>query len=135
MNPLAPVQRDDASADFFDATAEGRLVLRRCSSCGHVRGPEVPMCTECLSEAFAWFDSAGAGHVESWVVLHSRPAADGTIVEPRVVVTVELEEGPWMIGALIDSDPADNFGGVAVRVDFVRPDESEAIPVFRLAGH
>ena len=74
---LTPVARDDASAHFFDAAAQGRFLLRRCGDCSHERAPEVPMCTECLSETFEWFDAAGTGHIESWVVLHSRAGADG----------------------------------------------------------
>lgn len=131
--PLPPVQRDEASADFFDAAAQGRLLLRRCTDCGHVRSPEVPMCTECISEASEWLDAAGTGHVESWVVIHSKPGADGVVPEPRVVVTVELTEGPWMVSALTGL-PADAVtGGMPVVVAFERPDDSEAIPVFHRA--
>ena len=131
--PFAAVVRDDASAPFFDAANDGRLALRRCSDCGHVRGPEVPMCTECLSEMFEWFTSVGTGHVESWVVLHSRAGADGMVPEPRVVATIELAEGPWMVSALLGIEPSAITGDMAVRVAFERPAGSEAIPVFRPA--
>ncbi len=136
VNPtssLAPVERDEASATFFDATAQGRLLLRRCGECQHVRGPEVPMCTECLSETFEWFDAAGIGHLESWVVVHSRAGADGVVPAPRIIATVELTEGPWMIGALIDSNPGQIAGSMPVIVAFERPLDSESIPVFRSA--
>jgi uncharacterized protein len=133
MNPstLPPVARDEASAHFFDATAEGRLLLRSCGDCQHIRGPEVPLCTECQSENFDWIDAAGTGHLESWVVIHSRANADGVVPEPRIIATVELTEGPWMIGALIDSDPDKITGSLPVVVAFERPPESESIPVFR----
>jgi uncharacterized protein len=130
-SPLAPVFRDDASAEFFDATADGRLLLRKCASCSHVRGPEIPMCTECLNESFHWFDATGRGHVESWVVLHSRAGEDGVVPEPRIVVTIELEEGPWMVSALLDTDPATITHRFPVQLAFARPEGSEAIPVFR----
>jgi uncharacterized protein len=130
VSQIAPVVRDEASAAFFDATAEGRLLLRRCSACGHPRSPEIPMCTECLSEDFAWFDATGTGHLESWVVMHARAGADGIVPSPRIVATVELDEGPWMIGALIDISPDDVRQDMLVKVAFVRPDDSEAIPVF-----
>jgi uncharacterized protein len=128
---LTPVARDEASAHFFDATAQGRFLLRRCDDCSHVRAPEVPMCTECLSESFAWFDARGSGHIESWVVLHSRAGADGVAPEPRIVVTVELTEGPWIVSALLDVDAGEIVHRMPVRVAFERPEESEAIPVFR----
>ena len=132
-NPLAPVLRDEASATFFDATAEGRLLLRRCTACQHIRGPEVPMCTECLAEDFEWLDAAGTGHVESWIVMHSRAGTDGIVPDPRVIATVELAEGPWMVGALRGVDIHAVAGAMPVRVAFERPEGSEAIPVFRPA--
>jgi uncharacterized protein len=128
---LTPVSRDEASAFFFDATAQDRFLLRRCGDCNHVRAPEVPMCTECLSENFEWFDAAGTGHIESWVVLHSRPGADGVAPESRIVVTVELAEGPWIVSALLDAEIEHISHYMPVRIDFVRPEESESIPVFR----
>jgi uncharacterized protein len=130
---LPPVNRDEASAVFFDATAEGRLLLRTCNDCHHVRGPEVPLCTECLSENFAWIDAAGTGHLESWVVVHSRANADGVVPVPRIIATVELTEGPWMIGALMGIEVDQVVGSLPVVVAFERPDDSESIPVFRPA--
>jgi uncharacterized protein len=130
---LPPVTRDEASAHFFEATAQGRLLLRACTDCQHVRGPEVPMCTECLSENFEWIDAAGTGHLESWVVVHSRAGADGVVPDPRIIATVELTEGPWMTGVLSDIDPGQISGSLPVVVAFERPPESESIPVFRPA--
>jgi uncharacterized protein len=130
---LPPVTRDEASAHFFDATAQGRLLLRACTDCHHIRGPEVPMCTECLSENFEWIDAAGTGHLESWVVVHSRAGADGVVPDPRIIATVELTEGPWIIGVLSDIDPGQISGSLPVVVAFERPPESESIPVFRPA--
>jgi uncharacterized protein len=128
---LTPVARDEASAFFFDAAEHSRFLLRRCGDCNHVRAPEVPMCTECLSERFEWFDAAGTGHIESWVVLHARAGADGVAPEPRIVVTVELTEGPWIVSALLGVEIEKLAHQMPVRIDFERPEESESIPVFR----
>jgi uncharacterized protein len=130
---LSPVVRDDASAAFFDGTADGVLLVRRCRDCGNLRGPEVPHCNACLSDAFEWTPSSGTGYLESWVVLHTRAGADGAIPSPRVVATVELAEGPWMTGALLGVLPDAIVGRMAVVVAFERPEGSEAIPVFRPA--
>lgn len=129
-SPFAPVLRDELSAPFFDGTAEGRLLIRRCNACGHVRGFEVPICTECYLEPFEWIPSSGTGQVVSWVVMHSRAGADGVVPEPRIVATVELSEGPWMVSALLGVAPDAVAGGMSVHIAFERPDGSEAIPVF-----
>ncbi len=132
-NPLSPVVRDEASAEFFDGTARGVLLLRRCLACAHVRAPEIPMCTDCLSEAFEWTAAALTGQLVSWVVLHAKPSLEGATPEPRIVATVELTEGPWIASALMGVDTDRVTGGMPVVVAFERPDGSEAIPVFRLA--
>jgi uncharacterized protein len=89
------------------------------------------MCTDCLSEAFEWFDADGTGHVESWVAFHGRPGTDAAEMSPRIVATVELAEGPWMVSTLLDIDSNEVRYQMPVHVSFVRPDDSEAIPVFR----
>jgi uncharacterized protein len=127
------ISRDAASAPFFDATARGRIALRCCDGCGTVRGAEVAMCTACASDDAGWFDAVGTGTIVSWIVLHAKPAADGSVAEPRVIVTVELSEGPWMVSALLGTPPHEVRAGMPVIADFVRPADSEAIPVFRTA--
>jgi uncharacterized protein len=129
---LPPVVRDHASEAFFDGTARGVLVLRRCDSCGAVRGPEVVLCGSCSESAFTWFDATGTGHVESWIVLHPRTPDAGE--QPRVVVTVELTEGPWFVSALVGCDPAAIHHGMPVVVAFERPIDSESIPIFHPAS-
>ena len=132
-NLLSPVVRDEASAEFFDGTARGVLLLRRCIACAHVRAPEIPMCTDCISESFEWIAAAGTGQLVSWVVLHAKASLDGTAPEPRIIATVELAEGPWITSALTDVDADRVTGAMPVVVAFERPDDSEAIPVFRPA--
>ena len=91
------------------------------------------MCTDCLSEGFEWTPAAGTGRLQSWVVLHAKPSLDGTTPEPRIIATVELAEGPWIASALMGVDVDRVTGGMTVVVAFERPDDSEAIPVFRPA--
>jgi len=46
---VGPVARDDATAEFFDGTAAGKLLLRRCDA-GHFSEPAVAQCTTCGSD-------------------------------------------------------------------------------------
>lgn len=128
---FAVVARDDASAPFFYAACEGRFVLRSCLSCKQLRAPEIPMCTKCLNESFSWVDAVGTGEIVSWVVLHPKPVAGKVAPMPRVMVTVELTEGPWVLGALLGVESSSIQVGRTVTIDFERPEGSEPIPVFR----
>lgn len=126
---LSPVERDDYSAPFFDGTAEGRLLTRRCSA-GHylppVQGGPVLRCPECHTEEIAWAQVSGDASLVSWTVV---PTAEG----PLVAGIVELAEGPWMHAPVdVDSDAGLRVG-TPLRVDFVRPGSGEVLPVFRPA--
>lgn len=127
---LGAVSRDERSAPFFDASAEGRLLIHRCSACSHRFGPELQNCTACGSADADWEEAAGDASLVSWVVVHRRDA-DGTPVT-TTVATAELPEGPWLtlpVDAPAGGTPL--AAGMAVRVDFVRSEGSEAIPIWR----
>jgi uncharacterized OB-fold protein len=86
---------------FWDAIAEGRLVFQRCSACGVVRHPPAPMCGECHSVEWDTQESAGRGHVYTWIVSHHPTKPDA---EARIVVLVELDEGIRFVSNLLGVD-------------------------------
>jgi len=125
---VGPVDRDDATAEFFDGTAAGRLLLRRCEH-GHHSEPAVTHCTTCGSRSLEWSPAAGGASLVSWAVSWSKED------EPTVLVIAELDEGPWWWSQLIAADPAALVVGARLRIAFARPEEGhEAVPVFELAG-
>lgn len=127
---LGTVSRDERSAPFFDATAEGRLLIHRCGACGHRYGPELGTCSACGSTDAAWEQATGDATIVSWVVVHRRDA-DGAPAA-TTVATAELPEGPWLTLPFDAPDDAGLAAGARVHVGFVRPEGSEAIPVWRI---
>ncbi len=130
--PVGPVRRDDGSADFFDGTARGELLLRRCSE-QHWSEPQAEQCTTCGRVDLDRVTAAGGASVVSWAVTHGKPKGD----QPgrrSVLVIAELDEGPWWWSQVVDADPEAVGAGTRLLLDFQRPDdEHEAVPVFRLA--
>jgi len=125
---VGSVYRDAATAEFFDGTAAGQLLIRRCEDSGDLLAPQSRTCDACGSDRLAWTPASGSGSVVSWSVVHGR---DG---DRTVVAIVELDEGPWLHTQLIDVDPDTLAGGQRVRVGFEKPDpDAEAVPVFRPA--
>ena len=128
------VTRDDASAAFFDAAAEGRLLLRRCGACAHWIAPYLRMgatierCPACTSDAVEWAQAAGTATLVTWTVIHDRAGAVN-----HTVGVAELAEGPWLT-ARMDADPAALAAGTALTVAFDRPGGGEPVPVLRLVG-
>ena len=66
------IERDDASAAFFDAARQGRLVIKRCVACGRLYPPAqerfddpAPFTLWLPSDWFVW-DSIRAGHLPLW---------------------------------------------------------------------
>jgi hypothetical protein len=132
---IGPVVRDDATAEFFDATATGTLLVRRCPD-GHVSEASVQGCTSCGRTDLEWTPASGAASLVSWSVVHDRPHDTGSSGPVTVLVIAELAEGPWWWSQLIDGPEPDRLAiGLPLTVAFVRPDdESESVPVFRLAA-
>jgi uncharacterized OB-fold protein len=129
---VGPVTRDTATAEFFDGTAAGKLLLRCCPA-GHFSEPPAAQCTTCASTSLHWEAARGGATLVSWAVAWGKPAAD---VEPQrtVLVIAELDEGPWWWSQLVAADPATLAVGQRLRVEFRRAgEEHEAVPVFALA--
>jgi uncharacterized OB-fold protein len=130
MATIGVTHRDAGSADFFEGTARGDLLIRTCQDCGSRAAPPVVYCRSCGSNRVAWASSAGRGTLMSWSVVHPRSGVGPA--EARVIGIVELDEGPWVLGQVIG--PVDDVAtGRTVQVEFVQPEGGEAVPVYRLA--
>lgn len=128
---VGPVVRDAATAEFFDAAAAGRFLLRCCPA-GHFSEPPARQCTTCASTSLRWEAARGGATLVSWAVAWGRAAGDS---EPQrtVLVIAELDEGPWWWSQLTDADPATLAVGQQLRIEFRRAgDEHEVVPVFAL---
>ncbi len=129
---VGPVDRDDATAEFFDGAAAGRFLLRRCPA-GHFSEPPSAACTTCASTDLSWAPAAGGAALVSWAVVWGRASGD-TEPSRTILVIGELDEGPWWWSQLVGADPADLAVGQRLRVEFPRAAaEHEAVPVFVLA--
>jgi uncharacterized protein len=127
---VGPVERDEATAEFFDAAAEGRFLLRRCPD-GHYSEPPAALCTTCGAAQIGWAAAGGGASLVSWAVTWGKPGPDEEPA-PTVLAIGEFDEGPWWWAQLQDADPAELAVGVRLVVAFAAGG-SEMVPVFRLA--
>jgi uncharacterized OB-fold protein len=108
---------DEWNRDFFTA---GVLTLQQCRACLHVQHPPEEVCESCQGNAFAPFESAGSGRVESVVVVHHpvHPALSAQV--PYAVVLVSVGDAPGILiaGNVVGTPPEDVRIGNAVRVTF-----------------
>ena len=91
-------QMSELSRPYWEAAAEGRLVLQSCAACGKVRHYPRLLCDRCYSDAVDWKDASGRGTVHSWTVAHHafHPAFAAEL--PYTLVTVDLDEGVRALG-------------------------------------
>ena len=122
------VEKDDEY--FWRGVGEHRLLLRRCASCHTLHHPPIPMCGKCHSLKWEIHESDGRGIVHSWVLSHHPTEPDA---EPRIVVLVELDEGPRIVSNLCDVAVDDVGNEMAVEVCF-RELDGVVLPQFRPVG-
>jgi len=128
---LAPVVRDDFSAPFFEATAQGRLLLRWSPSSGEWSEPAARFCSVSQADDLEWRAASGHGSLVSWTVKPGR-TRDGETTPDVVIGIVELEEGPWLSLWLPEADRSRLAVAAPVTVGFVQPEGSEHLPVAHL---
>lgn len=127
---LPGVARDEATAEFFDGTAAGLYLIRRCTPHDHASKPQSDICSTCGSPDLRWEAASGKAKLVSWAVVPGRPAdTDGPVAEPTIVAIGELDEGLWLWAQLLHVGPLDIRDGMRLSVAFERPAGSEAIPV------
>lgn len=117
MTDARPAPRPDAlEAEYWRHVAQGRLCLQACDPCGSLRYPPAPVCAACGSAAARWQPLSGTGRIVAWTVFHRSyfPA----LPAPYTVVSVATEEGPLLVGNLVDHAGPPAIGAcVTARID------------------
>ena len=129
--PAPPVNPE--TKPFWDATSEGRLLLKRCLDCGSVIWYPRAICPDCASLRTEWFQASGRGHVYSYTVNHRTEGAYKDAA-PLVLAYVQLDEGPRMMTNIVEADAAALAIGLPVEVTFHDTGEGSALPRFRPAA-
>lgn len=125
-----PMGHDNAW--WWQRAAEGVLAIQRCATCGTLRHPPRPMCSECRSLAWDHVAASGKGSVASYTVLY-HPRFPG-YEYPLIIVLVDLEEGTRITAELKDCDPEDVRFGMAVTAFIHEDADGFRLPMFRPAA-
>lgn len=129
----APAPRTNLESQvFWDATAEGRFLLKRCDACGFVIWYPRFLCPSCHATETSWFEASGKGTVYTYTVVRrgQGPYAEAA---PYVVAYVELAEGPRVLTNLVEVDPDEVEIGMPVEVVWHDTGEGSALYRFRPA--
>lgn len=83
---------------FVTGLSEGRLMLQCCVSCEGWQHYPRPICKNCSGRELVFAASSGKGHVYSFSRLHVAPTPFYKPFLPYLVVLVDMEEGPRVMG-------------------------------------
>lgn len=108
--------------EFWDATAEGKLLIKKCNTCNENHFYPRTLCPFCFSDDTEYLECSGRGIIYSYSVTRRG--------EPYAIAYVTLEEGPTLMSNLIDCDFDAVFIGQQVKVNFVDTGEGIAVPFF-----
>jgi uncharacterized OB-fold protein len=107
---------------YFDAAAQGRLLIKRCAACGKRHFYPRALCPHCFSERTEWQEAKGTGMVYSYSVVRSGA--------PYVIAYVALDEGVTMLANVVDCDPGAVRIGLKVKVIFQASEGGTPVPMF-----
>ena len=112
--PLGP----EVSRPFWEGARERRLVMPRCTACGHMFFYPRSECLECMADGIEWVQVSGSGTVYSFTIVRqpADPAFRDDVPYPYAIV--ELDEGPRMVTTIVGCDPEEVRIGMRVTTVF-----------------
>jgi uncharacterized OB-fold protein len=120
---------------FWDAAAQGKLVMQRCEDCRAWVWTPRPSCNECGSERLEWTPMSGKGEIYSFTVIRQvvgRAASKAFEPDiPYVVAWVDLDEGPRMITNVVGCAVEAVKLGMKVTVAFEQASPEIWLPKFK----
>lgn len=123
-------EADGFTRTYWDAAADGRLLLRRCAACGRAHHYPREFCPYCWSEDVRWEEASGRATLYTWSVVHRNDLPPFGERTPYVPAVVDLVEGPRMMTEIVEGEEETLRVGMGLEVVF-RDAGEFAVPVFR----
>lgn len=118
----APEPNPETQA-YWDAAAEGKLLVRHCAACSRAHHYPRALCPFCFSDKTEWRTALGRGTIYSFSVMQRAPV-------PYAVAYVTLAEGPTMLTNIVDCDFETIRIGMPIRLVFKPTEGGPPLPMF-----
>jgi uncharacterized OB-fold protein len=125
--PLPDVD-DPLTKPFWDGCRAGELLIQRDPATGLHHWPPKP--AGFRGGRLEWAAASGRGTIFSYVVAREPFLPALRHLLPLVLVLVELEEGPRLVGFMVGCTPQDVRFGLPVRVRFKILNDRVTLPVW-----
>ena len=132
-----PLPRPDAVSQFFwDGCAGHKLLIQRCTQCGHYNHPPRLVCPSCLNTGFAPTEVSGRGVVDTFTIPLQPYDRYYAAHVPYALAVVELVEQKHLklVTNIIDIDPDDVRVGMPVEVVFKEVAPRVTLPLFKVTA-
>jgi uncharacterized OB-fold protein len=120
---ITPPAINPETQAFWDAASQGKLLIKKCASCGEVHFYPRNICPFCFSDKTEWQETSGNGTIYTYSVMRRAPV-------PYAIAYVELAEGPRIMTNIVDCDLDAIKVGQAVRLVFKPSDGGPPVPMF-----
>jgi len=124
---------EDDTRPFWDAAREGRLLIRRCRSCGRPHHYPRPFCPHCWSGDVEWVEASGRATLYTWSVVFTNDLPPFSERLPYVAAVVDLEEGVRLMTNVVGCETDRLEIGMPLVVDYRLLTDDITAPVFRPA--
>ena len=116
---------------WFEACAQGRLLVQRCDACGHEQWYPRSVCTKCAATP-RWHEVANRGTVYTFTTIRQYHAKPFGAEMPYCVAMIDLAESPVrMFGTLTDIAIDDVWVDLPVEAYAVEYTPGRALPYWR----
>lgn len=121
---------DSLTQPYWDGVKLRELKIQKCSDCGHIWHPPLPICPQCYSKAIRWITTSGRGTVYSFTIIHH--AAHVAVADrvPYLVALITLEEGPRVVSNILNCNPSEVVIGMKVSLTFQEIASGVLLPQF-----
>jgi len=90
--------------EYSEALKKNKVLGLKCQECGWINVPPKMACYKCASPNLDVVEMSGKGKIQTFTTAFVTSEGRESEV-PYIIVLVELDEGPWIMGNLTDVDP------------------------------
>jgi uncharacterized protein len=127
QRPIPAPEPAPDTKPFWDAAAQGKLLIKKCRACGESHYYPRPNCPNCMSAETEWQTAAGGGTIYSFSVMRRAEV-------PYAIAYVTLDEGPTMMTNLVQCDFDKLEIGQRVKLAFTPTQGGPPVPTFTPAA-
>ncbi len=117
------------SQPYWEGCRRHQLLYQRCAECSSCGLGVASLCARCHAPSPLWEESAGLGTLYSWTVVWLPP--DPSFRVPYAPAVIRLDEGVWMMSAVIGCEPEALREDLRLTVEFHPASDDVTLAYFR----